>query len=84
MQSQLVHGDCYDVLPTLHKGCIDAIFVDPPYNIGIDYGGGKQDDLLDENEYLLQMERLITECVRLTAREHSMFCLPRDSTKSGA
>ena len=65
MQSQLVHGDCYEVLPTLPKGCVDSIFIDPPYNIGIDYGGGKQDDLLDEDDYLEQMDRLVCECVRL-------------------
>lgn len=65
MQSQLVHGNCYEVLPALPKGCVETVFVDPPYNIGIDYGGGKQDDLLDENEYLQQMERLVCECARL-------------------
>ena len=75
MESQLVHGDCYEVLPALPKGCVDTIFVDAPYNIGIDYGGGKQDDLLDANEYLGQMEQLVSECIRLLTPAGGIWCL---------
>jgi DNA modification methylase len=38
-------GDCMDVLPTLPK--VDAIWTDPPYNVGKDYGDYK-DNLPDE------------------------------------
>ena len=67
MHNKIVHGDCYEVLPILPSGCVQTMFVDPPYNIGIDYGDGKRHDLLEEEEYLDKMRRLIEECVRLLA-----------------
>ena len=46
MNSQLLEGSCYDILPSLPKGQFKLAFVDPPYNIGIDYGNGKKACLL--------------------------------------
>ncbi len=36
---QLICGDCLDVLPTLADGSVDCVVTDPPYGLGIDYGG---------------------------------------------
>ena len=65
MDSQLIHGDCYQVLPTLPAGRIQTVFIDPPYNIGVDYGDGPQRDRLSAREYLERMAFLIQACVRL-------------------
>ena len=65
MDSQLLHGDCYELLPTLPKSCIQTAFIDPPYNIGVNYGDGAQHDRLPADEYLRRMERLARACVRL-------------------
>ena len=31
MKNKLFHGDCYDILPTLPDGSVDAFVTDPPY-----------------------------------------------------
>jgi len=64
MESQIIHGSCFEVLPELPTGCVKAVFIDPPYNIGFDYGSGKQEDSLPHEVYLAQMLRLFTESVR--------------------
>lgn len=33
----LYHGDCRNILPFLTG---DAVITDPPYGVGVDYGGG--------------------------------------------
>ena len=65
MDSQLLHGDCYELLPTFSQNCIQTVFIDPPYNIGVNYGDGAQHDRLPADEYLRRMECLARACVRL-------------------
>ncbi len=36
-------GDCLDVLPTLAAGSVDLLLADPPYGVGLAYGGEFQD-----------------------------------------
>ena len=35
-------GDCIKELDRLDAGSVRLIFADPPYNIGVDYGGGAE------------------------------------------
>lgn len=35
---KLILGDCLDVMKTLPDKSVDAVFADPPYGVGIDYG----------------------------------------------
>lgn len=35
MENQLIHGNCFDILPTLPDKSFDAIITDPPYGIGL-------------------------------------------------
>lgn len=56
--SGVLQGDCLKLLPTIPTSSVDCIFVDPPYNIGIDYGSGSRADRLTPAEYLYQMEQL--------------------------
>jgi len=37
-------ADCLDILPTMQAGSVDAIFADPPYNVGLDYSSGDNRD----------------------------------------
>lgn len=73
--SQVMQGDCFQLLPTLPPHCIDCIFVDAPYNIGIDYGCGSQADRLPSAEYLWQMEKLIGLCVEQLTPTGSLWFL---------
>lgn len=46
----IYHGDCCDVLASLEAGSADAVFADPPYNVGLKYDG--YDDNMPMDEYL--------------------------------
>ena len=77
IHSQVIHGDCFQVLPTLPQRCVQTAFVDPSYNIGVDYGAGRSADLLPPDEYISRIARLIRECVhRLTSTGSLWFLSP--------
>lgn len=57
--SDVLEGDCLELLPAIPAGTVDCIFVDPPYNIGIDYGSGSHADRLPDDEYLRRIECMI-------------------------
>ena len=76
-QSEVLHGDCFTVLPTIAAGSVDCLFIDPPYNIGVDYGSGSRADCLTPQEYLYQMEELARHAVeRLTPTGSLWFLCP--------
>ena len=37
---RLIHGDCYEIIPTLENCSIDLVITDPPYKLGNTKGGG--------------------------------------------
>lgn len=51
---ELVHGDCFDVLPTLAAGSFDAVITDPPYSSG----GGKRGFGKGAKNYVRRNEEL--------------------------
>lgn len=53
-------GDCLEILPTLESGSVDAIFADPPYNVGLNYSNG--DSRADYPEWI---QGWIAECLRI-------------------
>jgi DNA modification methylase len=71
----VLHGDCAEVLPSLPAASVQTVFVDPPYNIGIDYGNGKKADQLDPQVYLAQMEEVAYQCCRVLNESGSMWLL---------
>lgn len=75
--TRVLQGDCFRLLPTIPPGSVDCVFIDPPYNIGVDYGSGRHADRLPKNEYLRQMERLAQLSVeRLTPTGSLWFLCP--------
>ena len=40
MSYNLIHGDCYEIIPTLEDKSIDLFICDPPYKLGSCAGGG--------------------------------------------
>ena len=74
-ERKVLCGDCRLLLPTLPSGSVQLVFIDPPYNIGFDYGSGKAADSLPPDQYLSQIEQLIGECVRLLAPNGSLWVL---------
>lgn len=51
MSVEIIHGDCVEVMRGMEPGSVDLVFADPPFNIGVDYGKGKQADKLSDFQY---------------------------------
>jgi site-specific DNA-methyltransferase (adenine-specific) len=61
-----------------HHDPVRLIFTDPPYNIGIDYGGGKKGDLLTSDQYLKWVESWIGLCCECLADDGSLWVMIND------
>lgn len=70
----IVTGDCIDTMGQMVPGSARLLFADPPYNIGIDYGGGL-DDHRTPAAYLAWSRRWIEAAARLLAPDGSMWLL---------
>lgn len=64
MQVNLHLGDCMDFLKTLPDGSVDAVFADPPYNVGLKYAS--YTDKKSPEEYLDWCARWFRECRRIS------------------
>ena len=71
MSVQLYHGDCLDFVRTLPAESVDFAFVDPPYNVGKDYGSYKDD--MPHEEYLLWCSQWIAELKRITGGRLAIY-----------
>ena len=80
----LFSGDCMQFLPAIGASVIDAVFADPPFNLGKLYGE-KTDDKLSEEKYLKWCKSWLRECVRVLKPGGSLFLynLPRWNIQLG-
>jgi site-specific DNA-methyltransferase (adenine-specific) len=62
-------ADCMDILPTLPK--VDAVWTDPPYNVGMDYG--LHDDNMPDNDYLEWCSAWILQLLRICPDRISIY-----------
>jgi len=69
----LFNTDCLNLFASLHDESIDTIFADPPFNIGKDYGRGKDKDELDGRDYLKWCFEWIDEAVRVVKPGGAVF-----------
>jgi len=58
----IYHADCRDILPLIPGGSVDLVLTDPPYNSGLDYGLGTDDNRADYWDWL---GTPIAECRRV-------------------
>ena len=65
MQSQVIQGDCVLELAKLPATSIQSVFMDPPYNIGFNYGDGRAADSRPTAVYLSDIKFVIEQSVRL-------------------
>ena len=75
MQNKVIHGNCHDILDTLPANTVQTVFIDPPYNIGIDYGNGRRADLLPEDKYLSGIDKMLRASLRLLTDTGSIWLL---------
>ena len=67
----LYQGDCLDVLPTLAAGSAAFAFVDPPYNVGKDYGD--YDDSQPLEQYLAWCAEWLGHLKRITGGRVAIY-----------
>lgn len=61
--NQVVQGDCLELLKELPDRCVDLIVTDPPYNVGIEYGDGTNDNRPD---YMDWVRSWFSQCRRIS------------------
>lgn len=74
----VIHGDCVPTLAGLEAGSVRLVFADPPYNIGVDYGQGRDADLLEQEEYIDWCQSWIDAAARLLTDDGSMWIMIGD------
>lgn len=57
---QIINADWREGFALIEANSVRLAFMDPPYNDGFDYGGGRKEDLLPDEDYLAG----VRECVR--------------------
>lgn len=83
----VINGENFHVLEALtftHRGAIDAIYIDPPYNSGATdwkYNNSyvEKDDLYRHSKWLAMMERRLIVAKSLLKPEHSVLIATIDS-----
>jgi site-specific DNA-methyltransferase (adenine-specific) len=72
--SGVVHiGDCVQFLSHMASEIFDLVVADPPYNIGVDYGGGPKADR--RSDYDLWCHNWIQECYRVLKPSGSIWII---------
>lgn len=62
-----------ELFAALRDGCVDAVFADPPFNLGKDYGRGAKKDELNRADYLRWCFAWIDEAIRVLKPGGSIF-----------
>jgi site-specific DNA-methyltransferase (adenine-specific) len=71
----VLDGDCIEVMRAMEPGRFRLIFADTKYNLGVDYGRGKNADQLPPGEYVAWCRRWMTAAKRLLTPDGSMWVL---------
>ncbi len=64
-------GDCLSIMKGMQAESVDVIVTSPPYNLNLSYS--QYDDARDEQEYLVWMEEIFTELMRVAKSNASIF-----------
>ncbi|MDZ4687374.1 MAG: DNA methyltransferase [Planctomycetaceae bacterium] len=75
---EIRQGDCLAVLAKLTPASVRLIFADPPYNQGVDYGGGPKADRQPEQAYLAWCRRWMQACARVLTDDGSLWVMISD------
>ena len=72
-RNHVVNGDVMRTLRALPDACVDMIYADPDYNVGIDYAGQKY--TRDWEGYIEWYTGLISECMRALKDTGNLFTI---------
>lgn len=83
VKGDIFHGDALDFLGSINNDKASIVFLDPPFNLGKDYGNGKRHDLKTKEKYLFWMLTLIEECKRVLKPGGALYIyhLPKVATQ---
>lgn len=78
--NRIVNTDClgHGGLPAVPDGSVHLVVVDPPYNIGFDYGDGEYDDKQSPETYAAFCTNWIRECYRVLSPTGSCYIVIGD------
>lgn len=81
---EIFNADCIEQLhgETIFQETVDLIFADPPYNIGIDYGTGKQADSMEHPDYIRFTHRWMQGCYDALKPNGAMWVMINDEWAS--
>lgn len=71
MRNKIIHGDCLKELKRLPHESVDLIIVDPPYNIGVNYGKNKD----KRKDYISWCIKWLKESERVLKSNGSMYII---------
>lgn len=74
MEIRLAHKDCLQFLREIETGTIDMVFADPPFNVGVQYKGYKD----DVNNYPGWCATWIDECFRVLKDTGTFYLMTLD------
>jgi len=77
-QWEIRHGDCLAELAQRPSATVRLIFADPPYNQGVDYGGGSKRDRQPERDYLAWCRDWMEACTRVLTDDGSLWVMISD------
>lgn len=75
---KIIHGDWLAGVATVNLGSVRLAFLDPPYNIGVDYGDGAEADLRPDVVYLDEMQRCVVQVKARLTPDGSLWVLIGD------
>ena len=64
-------GDSLKLLKDIASGSVDLVIADPPYNLGKEYGEGK--DTFTHEEYIQFSQQWLSECKRILKNTGSLY-----------
>lgn len=70
---RLINDDALSVLSDIDSDSIDLVFVDPPYNIGKDFGQGSID--MDKETYMGWCQEWFNQLVRILSPSGSLYIM---------
>ena len=69
----IVCSPAIDQLQSLPREIADIIFLDPPFNLGKDYGEGPRADRVPDNKYVDWLEQVILESARVLSPGGALY-----------
>lgn len=72
-EHEIIHGDALSALKDIQTESVNLIFADPPYNIGKDFDGLKEQ--WEETDFLNWCYKWLEECHRILKKNGTLYLM---------